>query len=206
MSAVMQQAADNVEQAEEEGMPDTTSPIERLQVGCALRACLQRADLHCPCTGTEGFCMSAKQLFQLSLWRASGSTALHSKPWGAHQCGIAIRAVLCAAALHSIASASCSSFRAHAICWPCSRPEAQAEAALLQEFGISMADIKKLKDGGVHTIERACFCPKKELTAIKGLSEAKVDKIIAEGEIVLPCTPHCLTCAHPNQLWLHPPG
>ena len=46
-----------------------------------------------------------------------------------------------------------------------------------------MADIKKLKDGGVHTIERACFCPKKELTAIKGLSEAKVDKIIAEGKM-----------------------
>ena len=87
-----------------------------------------------------------------------------------------------------MASASCSTFRAHAICLPCSMPEAQAEAAPLQEFGISMADIKKLKDGGVHTIERACFCPKKELTAIKGLSEAKVDKIIAEGKIVLPCS------------------
>ena len=56
-----------------------------------------------------------------------------------------------------------------------------------------MVDIKKLKDGGVHTIERACFCPKKELTAIKGLSEAKVDKIITEGKTVLPCSLHGVT-------------
>ena len=51
MSAVMQQAADNVEQAEEEGMPDTTSPIERLQVAvpymhaCRAPICMVRQGL-----------------------------------------------------------------------------------------------------------------------------------------------------------------
>ena len=181
-------------------MPDTTSPIERLQVGCALHACLQSADLYRPGKASERVCMSATQPFQLSLWRPSSSAASYSKLWRAQQLSKAINAVLCAAALHGWRQPHAAASGHMPLCWPCSRPEVQAEAALLQEFGISMADIKKLKDGGVHTIERACFCPKKELTAIKGLSEAKVDKIIAEGKIVLPCSPNSLPCAQPIQL------
>lgn len=43
------------------------------------------------------------------------------------------------------------------------------------------ADIKKLLDGGIHTLEALAHAPKKELTAIKGLSEAKVEKLQKEG-------------------------
>jgi hypothetical protein len=49
---------------------------------------------------------------------------------------------------------------------------------LLQSQGISAADIKKLKDAGYHTVEAVAFAPKKELLAIKGISEAKADKFL----------------------------
>ncbi|KAL9654784.1 hypothetical protein ABK040_008578 [Willaertia magna] len=48
----------------------------------------------------------------------------------------------------------------------------------LQEVGIGAADIKKLKDAGIFTVESITMRTKKRLTAIKGLSEAKVDKIL----------------------------
>lgn len=51
----------------------------------------------------------------------------------------------------------------------------------LQSAGIPAADIKKLMDGGVHTLEALAHAPKRELTAIKGLSEAKVEKLQKEG-------------------------
>ena len=54
--------------------------------------------------------------------------------------------------------------------------------ALLQELGIPAADIKKLKDGGVNTVDNLARATKKELCAIKGLSEAKVAKLQTEGE------------------------
>lgn len=44
------------------------------------------------------------------------------------------------------------------------------------------ADIKKLMDGGIHTLEALAHAAKRELTAIKGLSEAKVEKLQKEGE------------------------
>lgn len=44
------------------------------------------------------------------------------------------------------------------------------------------ADIKKLMDGGIHTLEALAHAPKRELTAIQGLSEAKVEKLQKEGE------------------------
>lgn len=40
-----------------------------------------------------------------------------------------------------------------------------------------MADIKKLKASGICTIKGIQMCTKKKLCAIKGFSEAKVDKI-----------------------------
>jgi DNA-binding transcriptional MerR regulator len=52
----------------------------------------------------------------------------------------------------------------------------------LQAHGIPAADIKKLIEGGVHTLEALAHAPKRELTAIKGLSEAKVEKLQKEGE------------------------
>lgn len=51
----------------------------------------------------------------------------------------------------------------------------------LQELGIAAADIKKLKEGGINTIEAVAFASKKELSEIKGISEAKVVKIKEAG-------------------------
>lgn len=48
----------------------------------------------------------------------------------------------------------------------------------LEEKGINNGDIKKLEEAGFHTVEAVAFTPKKHLVIVKGLSEAKVDKII----------------------------
>lgn len=49
-----------------------------------------------------------------------------------------------------------------------------------QEFGIAAADIKKLKDNGVHSVEALAHSNKRDLNNMKGLSEAKVDKMQKE--------------------------
>lgn len=51
----------------------------------------------------------------------------------------------------------------------------------LQEAGIHSNDIKKLADAGLHTVEAVAFTPKKNLLMIKGISEQKADRILAEG-------------------------
>jgi len=48
----------------------------------------------------------------------------------------------------------------------------------LQELGVNVADIKKLKVGGCHTVASLLMNTRKTLLAIKGISEAKVDKIL----------------------------
>ena len=48
---------------------------------------------------------------------------------------------------------------------------------LLQSHGINVADIKKLKTAGICTVRGIQMVTKKRLCAIKGLSEAKVDKM-----------------------------
>jgi DNA repair protein RAD51 len=48
----------------------------------------------------------------------------------------------------------------------------------LEEVGINNADIKKLIDAGLQTVEAVAFTAKKTLLTFKGLTEAKVDKII----------------------------
>ncbi|GLC43576.1 DNA repair protein RAD51 A [Pleodorina starrii] len=55
---------------------------------------------------------------------------------------------------------------------------------VLQQHGVAAADIKKLKEGGVHTVEHLAHAPKKQLSEIKGLSEAKIDKMQAVGEVL----------------------
>ncbi len=47
----------------------------------------------------------------------------------------------------------------------------------LQSKGIPAADIKKLIEGGVHTVESLAHKSKKELCEIKGISDAKVEKL-----------------------------
>lgn len=57
----------------------------------------------------------------------------------------------------------------------------------LQEGGISPQDIKKLTDAGLHTVEAVAYTPKKNLVAIKGISEQKAERILAEGEWLSTC-------------------
>jgi len=51
-----------------------------------------------------------------------------------------------------------------------------------QANGIAATDVKKLAEAGFHTVESVAYTPKKALLAIKGISEAKCDKILAEGK------------------------
>lgn len=48
----------------------------------------------------------------------------------------------------------------------------------LEMSGITGADIKKLQEAGLHTIEAVAYTPKKHILNIKGISEAKADKIL----------------------------
>ncbi|RWR76207.1 DNA repair protein RAD51 isoform X1 [Cinnamomum micranthum f. kanehirae] len=52
----------------------------------------------------------------------------------------------------------------------------------LQASGIASLDVKKLKDAGLCTVEAVTYCPRKEILQIKGISDAKVDKIIEAGK------------------------
>ncbi|XLT06257.1 hypothetical protein HN51_045006, partial [Arachis hypogaea] len=52
--------------------------------------------------------------------------------------------------------------------------------------GIAALDIKKLKDAGICTIESVAYTPRKDLLQIKGISEAKVDKIIEAATKLVP--------------------
>lgn len=46
---------------------------------------------------------------------------------------------------------------------------------------MSQKDCEKLSEAGYATIEAVAFTPKKLLCQVKGISEAKADKIIAQG-------------------------
>ncbi|KAH7446921.1 hypothetical protein KP509_01G082000 [Ceratopteris richardii] len=56
----------------------------------------------------------------------------------------------------------------------------------LQICGIAASDTKKLKDAGLCTVEAVAYSPKKDLLQIKGLSEAKVEKIIEAASKLVP--------------------
>uniref|UniRef100_A0A9I9DAH0 DNA repair protein RAD51 homolog n=1 Tax=Cucumis melo TaxID=3656 RepID=A0A9I9DAH0_CUCME len=56
----------------------------------------------------------------------------------------------------------------------------------LQASGIAAMDVKKLKDAGLCTVESVAYSPRKELLQIKGISEAKVDKIIEAASKIVP--------------------
>ncbi|KAF8090212.1 hypothetical protein N665_0482s0009 [Sinapis alba] len=51
--------------------------------------------------------------------------------------------------------------------------------------GINAGDVKKLQDAGIHTCNGLMMHTKKNLTGIKGLSEAKVDKICEAAEKIV---------------------
>ncbi|KAF9331235.1 recombinase rad51 [Podila minutissima] len=56
----------------------------------------------------------------------------------------------------------------------------------LEECGIQAADVKKLKEAGYYTVESIAFTAKKQLLTIKGISEAKADKILSEASRLVP--------------------
>eukprot|EP01113_Clastostelium_recurvatum_P035363 TRINITY_DN4920_c0_g1_i2.p1 TRINITY_DN4920_c0_g1~~TRINITY_DN4920_c0_g1_i2.p1 ORF type:complete len:347 (+),score=123.17 TRINITY_DN4920_c0_g1_i2:44-1084(+) len=56
----------------------------------------------------------------------------------------------------------------------------------LEGNGITAVDIKKLRESGFHTVEAVGHEIKKNLLLIKGLSEAKVDKLLAEAHKLVP--------------------
>nr|CAG4638567.1 EOG090X0906 [Cyclestheria hislopi] len=56
----------------------------------------------------------------------------------------------------------------------------------LEGHGISAGDVKKLEEAGYHTVESVAYAPKKSLVAIKGISEAKADKIMGEAQKLVP--------------------
>lgn len=51
------------------------------------------------------------------------------------------------------------------------------EVEKLQEAGLNAADLKKLKESGFHTVTSVLYSMKKDLVAVKGLSDQKVEKI-----------------------------
>lgn len=52
------------------------------------------------------------------------------------------------------------------------------EIEKLQDHGINASDIAKLKTGGFCTITSIIMATRKELTNIKGINDAKIDKIL----------------------------
>lgn len=50
-------------------------------------------------------------------------------------------------------------------------------AKLDKSCGIGTADIKKLQEAGFCTVESIAFAPRKTLLAVKGISDAKADKL-----------------------------
>jgi DNA repair protein RAD51 len=56
----------------------------------------------------------------------------------------------------------------------------------LQDAGIPAADIQRLQHSGICTIEALVRSPKKDLIAIKGLSEAKIAKMFQEAAMLAP--------------------
>lgn len=56
----------------------------------------------------------------------------------------------------------------------------------LEAHGIGATDVKKLMEAGYYTVEAVAYTPKKALLLIKGISEAKADKIILEAAKLVP--------------------
>ncbi|BES88275.1 unnamed protein product [Nesidiocoris tenuis] len=57
---------------------------------------------------------------------------------------------------------------------------------LLQDAGIPAADIKKLVEAGYTTIQSVAYAPKRHLLCIKGISEAKAEKLRLEALKIVP--------------------
>lgn len=49
---------------------------------------------------------------------------------------------------------------------------------ILEQAGINATDVNKLKEAGMHTVDAVAMATKKQLVAIKGISEVKADKML----------------------------
>ncbi|KAH3902607.1 probable DNA repair protein rhp51 [Saccharomycodes ludwigii] len=56
----------------------------------------------------------------------------------------------------------------------------------LQVNGITSSDLNKLRDNGLFTVEAVAYAPKKDLIEIRGISEAKADKLLMEASKLVP--------------------
>lgn len=56
----------------------------------------------------------------------------------------------------------------------------------LEQYGVATADIKKLMESGFYTVQSVAFAPKKAVFAVKGISEQKAEKIMAECYKLVP--------------------
>merc|ERR1712070_1308172 len=63
------------------------------------------------------------------------------------------------------------------------RPHSNHQA---RQHGISAVDVKKLQGAGFYTVESVAFSTKKALIAVKGVSDTKADKILAEAAKLVP--------------------
>ena len=57
----------------------------------------------------------------------------------------------------------------------------------LARYGINAGDIRKAKEAGYHTAKSIVMIPKKALYSVKGLSEAKVDKMVDAASKIVKC-------------------
>jgi DNA repair protein RAD51 len=58
--------------------------------------------------------------------------------------------------------------------------------AQLETVGVNAADIDKLRGAGFYTVESVAYATLKSLTAIKGMSEAKCQKLLAQASELIP--------------------
>jgi hypothetical protein len=56
----------------------------------------------------------------------------------------------------------------------------------LEGSGVTTADLKKPADAGFTTVESIAFSTKKQIAEVKGISEAKADKVIASAAALVP--------------------
>lgn len=56
----------------------------------------------------------------------------------------------------------------------------------LESCGINASDVKKLQEAGFHTVEAVAYATKRALVEIKGITEAKAEKLLGEASKLVP--------------------
>ena len=60
------------------------------------------------------------------------------------------------------------------------------QVQVLEQYGVAGQDIKKLMEAGFFTVESIAYAPKKAVLAVKGISETKAERIMAECAKLVP--------------------